>query len=154
MSIIELHPEDLIQASVLAAVQLGRRSTHGRSLDHGGASDRKFARRMTDGVIGFLGEIAVARLLNKAWTPGGECITLGDVGGELEVRATDWPSGHLLVYPSDPDDRWYVMAIVDFPQVRVVGGIQAGDAKARFGINPHMKPPCHWVPQDELEPIQ
>jgi hypothetical protein len=86
------------------------------------------------------------------WTPGGADVSHGEVGGRIEVRATEHQDGHLLVYPSDRDDAWFVLAIGHFPEFRIAGCIKALDAK-RYPLNERSKPRCHWVPQSDLRPL-
>jgi hypothetical protein len=136
----------------VAAVQMLRKSKGGRATDHGGTSGRTLTQRWGDTIHGCMAELAVCRAVNRAWTPGGADVSRGEVGGRIEVRATEHQNGHLLVYPSDSDEAWFVLVIGHFPEFRIVGCIKAADAK-RYPLNAQSKPPCHWVPQADLLPL-
>jgi len=150
--LIHITPEECMAAVSVAAVQMIRREGKNRRTDHGGVSSRGKRLRWADGVHGCLAELAVCKAMRCLWTPGGSDISKGEVGGVVEVRATEHQNGNLLIYPSDDDGSWFVLAVGHYPEFRIAGCIRGRDAK-RFPLNAASDPPCHWVPQDELSPV-
>lgn len=127
---------------------------------HGEAS-RDFQAVRERHVLGVLGELAVSKALGRYFDPSPEDFgRWGDVGG-LEVRTTGRRDGHLIAFPSDPDDRTLVLAIVE-PEgsARIAGRILAKDARRveyRELAYKHCRPsspPQWWVPQFCLEPFE
>jgi len=148
--IIELSADEGMAAVSVAAMQMFRTIRKGRSVDHGGSSDRTLTERWGNIIHGNMAEIAVSRALYRPWTPGGAKISRGEIGGDIEVRATEHKNGHLLIYENDLDDKWVVLAVGHWPTFRIVGAILAGEAKRIIPINTDAKPPCYWVPQQSL----
>jgi hypothetical protein len=154
MSIV-LTAEDVLCATNVASLQMLRKMQKGRDSDHGGRSVRSIRTRWADTIVGLMGEIALSRHLNQAWTPGGMEITIGDVGYRTEVRATDWEDGHLLIYKSDPDDKIFYLMIAEWGErvsFRPVGWIMAKHGKQQEFWRADKDPPCWWVPQNRLQP--
>lgn len=62
-------------------------------------------------VMGTLGELAAARALNLNWDPQPGAQKARDVGGLIEVRATDYLDGALILHgpDKDPDDAPFVL---------------------------------------------
>lgn len=155
---ISLDYRDFMIASQQAAMMTAaacRRGMHSGRADHGSTSLRKVGQRLGDRVVGELGELALAKHLRLPKTSTDNPFATGDVASGFEVRTTEHPNGHLLVYDSDPDARFF-LAVVEFDQrqisVSLPGWIMANDARVdRFWGDGD--PPCYWIPQNELEPI-
>jgi hypothetical protein len=133
--------------------QMMRKISRERHGDHGGSSKRTMRDRWADSIHGMMGEIALARALGLPWTPGGIEVTRGDVANKLEVRATERLSGHLLIYPNEADASIFVLMIGHYPQFRIAGSITAADAKQDQWWRSETDPPCWWVPQKALSPV-
>lgn len=109
-------------------------------------------------ILGAIGELAVAKALNRYWSPAvGRLDTeTGDIeAAGVHVKATTLPNGSLIVRPHDPDDLPYVLVVLELPFVRIVGWMLGADAKSgRYwrdvdrarGIHRA----AHFVPQDDL----
>lgn len=151
---IELTAEDALAAASVATVQIVRKVHSNRNKDHGGTSARAMRLRFADGIHGIMAEIALARVLNLAWTPGGIRVSRGDVGGKIEVRVTEHPGGHLLVYENDDDSSPFVLMVGHYPGFRAAGYILARDAKRREWFNAKADPPGYWVPQAALNDLE
>jgi hypothetical protein len=139
--------EDALCASAVATTQMLRKHTEGRNGDHGGHSERGWCARWGNTWNGMMGEIALSRLLNMAWTPGGQKVSRGDVGFKLEARTTEWQNGHLLIYPEDKDASFFVLMVGHYPYYRAIGYMLGSDAK-RDEYWRKSDPPCWWVPQE------
>lgn len=74
-------------------------------------------------ILGAVGELAVARLTGRYWSPSvGTFKSVGDVG-PLEVRTRRDPAHELIVRERDKLDRWYVLVVGEPPKMTVVGAI-------------------------------
>jgi hypothetical protein len=100
--------------------------------------------------VGCLGESAVAAWLGVDWGAQDTCDYAGDVG-DLHVRSTTWPNGHLIVYPTDPVDGRFVLVTLDYSRccANLVGWCSAGDAMQAAPLKTHPKLGIagHWVSQ-------
>ena len=141
-------------ASSVATLQMLRKIANQRNHDHGHKAKRGMRERWADGIHGLMGEIALARALNLPWTPGGLFVSRGDVANKIEVRATEYASGHLLIYEDDENDSPFVLMTGHYPVFRIAGAIRAGLAKEHGAWwKPNADPPCWWVPQFALSEI-
>jgi len=148
---IELTPEDLIDAATHAMLQIIRKIARDRNTDHGGVSNRGMRLRIADGIHGMLGEIALSRMRDQAWTSGGMHITRGDVSHKFEVRATEHLNGHLLIYRTDNDNDLFALMIGHYPRMEFAGWMYAREAKRRTDWwNETADPPCWWVPRSAV----
>lgn len=150
---IKLTADEAMSAATVASLQMIRKVLRDRNTDHGGTSKRGIKERWGDTINGVMGEVALAKAIDRSWTPGGRNISVGEVSFSQEVRTTDWPNGHLLIYDNDSDDAifWHVRG--SFPVFDVVGWIYGKDAK-----RPEWKaagdPDYYKVPNSELSPIE
>ena len=111
-----------------------------------------------DGLIvdidGALCECAVAKWANVFWSG-----TVGEVGGHdagrLQVRGTRHPIGKLILHPTDPDDRAFILVVNDCPTFKLVGWIYARDGKRQeWWADPtRTKRPAFFVPHGNLAPM-
>lgn len=153
---VRLAYQDLVLASTNAAMRQSkaiRRNVVGK--DHGSSSKRKVCQRLADKVLGELGELALAQELELPKTSTKNPFGRGDVAEGFEVRATEHQNGHLLVYDSDPDARFF-LAVIQWEKseirVSLPGWILASNARQdRFWRD--ADPGCYWIPQSELNPI-
>lgn len=82
-------------------------------------------------ILGSMGEMAVAKALGVFWSGSSTFATrnAGDLPGGVEVRTTAHANGRLLVHPSDPDDRRFVLVVAAPPTFTVCGWLFGRDAK-------------------------
>ena len=151
---IKITNYDAIVAAVEATKHMINKHEESRNTDHGGRSRRGFKARWADTFHGFMGEIAVARALGLEWTPGGRQVSTGDVDNKIEVRTTDHPAGHLLIYNRDADNSRFYLVRGDFPYMDVVGWMVARDAKQKKYWRDNSDPPCYWVGSSQLTPTE
>jgi len=105
---------------------------------------------------GMLGELAVAKYLNLAWTGGwGDYETI-DVGGCVEVRATERTANYSLILHDDDDGALpFVLAVVNVksPVVELVGWRRALHGKRGEYFRKGARP-AYFVPVSVLEPMR
>lgn len=148
-----LTAEDALTAAAVGSVWMLRKLAHKRNSDHGGLSTRGLRLRWADTIHGIMGEIALSRMLNVAWTPGGIEISFGDVGYFFEARATEHVDGHLTLYQRDKDHSLFVLLVGEFPDFRAVGCMRGSKAKNPIWWRADKDPPCWWVPQRALDDL-
>lgn len=102
-------------------------------------------------IEGCLGEMALAKHLDLFWGGNFENLDADDVG-RYQVRTSDRHNNRLIIHPSDPDDRAFVLVTGVAPEYRIHGWIRAGDAKRdEWWADPSRKNrPAYFVPQDSL----
>lgn len=141
-----------------AALERVYRSTV-QGLNHATVSQRTHERRAEHDFIGAVGEIAVAKWLGlDAWRPLVDVFhDRADCGLDVEVRATTFEDGCLILRDNDPPERSYVLATVrlEHPARVVLRGWALGrdvqvDAYKR---NPHEFRPAWFMPQSALRPM-
>lgn len=109
---------------------------------------------------GTMGELATAKFFGLKWTPFSRNWKKipADVGGHIEVRATIYRTGDLLLHPKDKDARAYVLARLLPPNIVDLAGWMTGDeAKQEQFWQPatgNWRYPCYRVPQTSLHPIE
>lgn len=101
---------------------------------------------------GACAEMAVAKHLGMYWSDFPNLDYDGDVG-RYQVRSTDLPHGHLLIYPRDRDDAPFILAAGRAPTFSICGWILAGEAK-RLAPSDRMRSPCWEVSQEMLASIE
>tara|TARA_B100001245_G_scaffold221117_1_gene192140 strand:- start:132 stop:665 length:534 start_codon:yes stop_codon:yes gene_type:complete len=172
MEEIGISSEEVMAASNVAATRLIRGVKDGRILDHGGASSgRAEGTRYSHTVVGTMAELAVARYLGVAWTPGGEKPTHGDLANQYEVRSTEFkgPAPHFSVYRTDSESIFICVQILwgqrtlhkvgqsngwDPALARMVGWlVKSPSAMKKEWWNESKRPPCWWIPHNELIPM-
>lgn len=123
-------------------------------LNHANALiSRGLLKRLKDEVVGACGELAVAKWSGQFFVPSVNTFhRLPDCLEDVEVRATDFAGGCLIVRDNDAGDRRFVLAIVrDDLEVTLAGWIWGGEAKAQeFWSNPNGKKAAFFVPQERL----
>lgn len=110
------------------------------------------ADQRADRRLGLLAEAFVAQITGLEWTDAGAYSTDHPDVGYLDVRATAYATGRLLVHPHEPDWRPFVLVIVAGDVMRIGGWCFAFDAKAsRYWVDT-WRYPCFAVPQQHLSP--
>lgn len=107
-------------------------------------------------VIGAIGELAAAKALDIHWSHAERPYTWGlhDLGDDLEVRATRYRSGHLLIRSKDDPDRRYILVSGQAPVVYVVGWIWGREAKTDRWWRELDHRPAYWIPQEYLRSME
>lgn len=98
-------------------------------------------------IDGAIAELAVSKAFGTYWS-GSVAIRAVDAGS-VEVRATRYESGHLIVQRGDADDAVFVLAIVGDTRVRLAGYIGARAARV---VGEFREERCAgwWVAQSDL----
>lgn len=127
-----------------------------------GSTSRTTEEEFLSHLIGACGECAIAIDANLEWpNPDEDFGRTGDFYRDnVEARATTHPSGHLIKFDSDPEDRLYGLAIVDptAGTFRVAGYIHGTKIPILgFRPEPHQihqtnSKPQRWVHQMYLKP--
>jgi hypothetical protein len=110
------------------------------------------------GLVGCVGEYATAKAFNLNWSSMFDRGAV-DVGGVIEVRASEKSPRWLGVYSTDKDRLPYVCAdcspiFTVAPHVWLLGWILGADGKKVAPSNPfgNGRPPQHWIPVGDLHP--
>jgi hypothetical protein len=125
----------------------GIREKHGAATEFGGYEYH---------LIGCIGECATAKYLNLYWT-GSELgdVRQIDVGGCIQVRATDTNGHRLRLHDSDSDVLPFVLAYVissSLPRVGLMGWLRAKAGKRKeYWTDPGTGRPAYFVPNEMLE---
>lgn len=106
-------------------------------------------------ILGACGEEAFSKLTDRYFHGHvNKFHQVADVSAAYEVRTTDQEDGSLIIRSYDDDDRFFVLVVGMIPTFRVVGFIQAGEAKQEKWVRaPHGKPPAWFVPQSALRAV-
>jgi hypothetical protein len=110
-----------------------------------------------DAIEGALGECAFAKLHGFYWDCSVNTFRRGgDVAGwEVRTHWFDGPGAAMLIRPNDADDRRYALMQGCNGAYRYRGWILGGDAKRdkwlRTAGENDRRPPCYWVPVDQLQ---
>lgn len=149
----------LTEAEFNSATEAGR-ARHRHHCERKGVSptDRSYAQEE----IGAVAEAAVAKLFGGIWnaevgkTHYGSTDVVTLCGDPLEVKATEWATGRLLVYKNTPDDLPVLLCVVDRNRyvARLVGWIVAADAKKDEYWVSEFRIPCWAVPQRDLRRVE
>ena len=124
--------------------------TDGRTDAHGAAPD---ASGWGLHIVGACGEMAVAKLLNKYWNGALGNLKADDVS-MVQVRTRTKHTYDLIVHPSDPDDKMFVLVTGLPPKFRVHGWIVGGFAKTdKYWKDPAGGRPAFFVPKSDLAPM-
>lgn len=125
------------------------REKHGADSDWGGYDEH---------LMGVLGELAVAKWLDRCWTGGWGDFRKIDVGNCVNVRATKYLHGpYLRLHPADPDIPHALALTVrnQLPAVQLLGFMPAGEGRrlVKFEDKFNNNRPAYWVPLDLLKPM-
>lgn len=127
MIIVTLTWSEVLFAAQAAAMRRVQGMKHSLAQCHGGGP-RADALWQID-AISCLGEMALAKHLDRFWSATIGDVTSADVGTFYQVRATEWANGRLILHPEDKDDQPYVLARVRENIVTLVGWVYARDGK-------------------------
>jgi hypothetical protein len=154
---VKLSPEDALMVVVAAAVHQMRATKGGWvGNDHGGKGTRNLNERWADTILGFMGEIAVCKWLDRCWQPSITGIKAADVSGTIHVRTTVHSTGHLIIYGNEVKDysgQRFILVTGHWPILRLRGWLFAQEGaidKYRKEETQKDKNVCYWLPQTEL----
>ncbi len=135
------------------AAKLRMASSSLKQLNHATTYKRNYIERLQEEVIGTCGEMAVAKAMNKWFIPTIDTFhDRPDVFDAVEVRSTGRADGRLIVRDNDPDDRIYILAIVQAPDIKLAGWMRGGDCKIqKYFYNPNNYRDAWFVPQKDLQ---
>src|SRR5688572_3645476 len=134
------------QVGVMREVQ-NRRA--GRVHAHGCGPDNGWSQH----IEGAAGELAVAKALGLFWSGAVGNLAADDVG-PLQVRTTRVEAGCLIVHPSDPADRAFVLVTGQAPDFMLRGWIMGRHAKRhKWWADPAGGRPAFFVPQRALQDV-
>jgi hypothetical protein len=152
--VIQLTGEDFMIATTKGAMRYLVALKQNRSISHGGKSLRKMGQRLSDGIIGELGEIAVARYTRLPVPPSSSnTMKLADVGDTIDVRTTEHTNGHLTLYDNANPNYNFVLVTLDCLTATIRGWINPKDGKKPEYFR-SADPDCYFVPQSALNPIE
>lgn len=130
--------------------------------DRPGVDQRNYApglpdrgpQRLAANVVGARAELAVARAYDVPWFPMRSSAAerhAPDVGN-VDVRATVWTTGCLLLRPGDPGHRANVLVVVGGGRIgyRIVGWAWGNDVMRPRWWRTDRPPPCWMFPQSLL----
>jgi hypothetical protein len=133
-----------------------------KNLNHATTYQRNFNERMTQEVVGILGELAVLDFLKINSDPLVNTYhNIADAGTDVESRATNKLDGHLILRHNDSPERRYIFCTVNYDSVKLIGWLKGEDAmqdkyfrseqkiKSMYK-NPRVLRPAWFVPQDVL----
>lgn len=103
--------------------------------------------------IGCLGEMALAKGLNRYWSGAGQGFHDDDDVGGLQARATKHPDGCLLVRKDDADDAPYFCLIGEDGTYDIVGWAYGYEAKRVRPQERAGRPAAYFYPQHLQRPM-
>lgn len=103
-----------------------------------------------EGMVGALGEAAVAMYYNVYWSGSIGNLAASDVGRlQVRTRTEDWHN--LILHDRDKDDDHFVQVYYDAPRFVIAGWIKAKDGKQKkFWKDPAGGRPAYFIPKEEL----
>lgn len=146
---IDLTPGEILQGAMIGVLRQCQNLQKNRPDRYGG--EKMGAWQIH--IEGALGEMAVAKALNKYWSGNLGNLDAPDVS-RLQVRTTQGENNRLIVHPTDPDDDWFVLVIGKNGVYELKGCIKGIDAKReQFWRDPEGGRPAYFVPQQALAPL-
>lgn len=137
-----------------------------KNLNHATTYQRNFNERMTQEVVGILGELAVLDFLNINSDPLVNTYhNVADAGKDVESRATNKLDGHLILRDNDDPERRYIFCTVDYKAVKLIGWSKGKDVmkeeyfrseqkiKSMYK-NPRVLRPAFFIPQNALKDMK
>lgn len=150
--IVTLTPSEMMTSGTIGLQRHVANIAAGRT-DRHGAPPGDFGPH----VLGAMGEMAVAKCLGTFWSGSTTFATRhdGDLPGGVEVRTTAHAAGRLILHPTDPDDRRYVLVVASPPTFTVVGWVVARDGKvpANWKDPSGKDRPAYFVERNMLRPM-
>lgn len=128
----------------------------GQGINHASTYKRTWLRRLHEEVVGCLAELAMGKFIDRYFIPEvGTFHTKPDCLHDIEVRATAWEDGSLIIRDNDADDRRYVFCVVSGKSVEIMGWLYGYEAKKNEYIrNPNAYRASWFVPQAKLRAVE
>jgi hypothetical protein len=106
-------------------------------------------------LLGCVGELAVARMLNQEWDATVNTFKAPDQAGIVQVKTRSNHTYELLVRPDDKDNEIFVLVTCEnFYNCRIHGWLWGRDAKKDEWKQKHGGRPAAWfAPHEALNPI-
>lgn len=123
----------------IEAIKNGQKQTHLAS------DDAELA--LWRDLLGAGGEYVIARRNNWSWGKGN--IGDPDVGGCVDVRATEHKDGHLVIQKKDPPDRIFFLVCCYDEGFDLVGWMFARDAKKDEYWRTNIRSPAYLAPRTD-----
>ena len=129
----------------LDAVRRGRKGRYGA--ENGAGFDYD--------VCGCIGELAVAKHLNRYWNGNFLDLDAADVDRDYQVRASlfDGPRCGMFLHSPDKDHQPFIGCFVRLPSVWVMGWVFGREGKLDPYWRADLKRPAFVVPYPDLHPI-
>jgi hypothetical protein len=140
--------------------------SHRLKLNPATTYERSFSERITQEMIGMLGELAVIDFFGIKQNPGINTFhNVADVLDNIEVRSTNYKNGHLILRDNDKPDHKYIFCIVDYNAVKLIGWIsgkegmtdqhfRSEDKTKSMFKNPRATRPAWFIPQNILKDMK
>lgn len=147
--VVTLTTHELMRAVIIgvqrnvSAIERNATPSHGR--------DKALA-AWNENIEGAAGELAVAKYFGVAdeWNGNFGDFQAADVR-DLEVRTTSWQTGRLIIHPSDPGARRFLLVVGTAPTFKLVGWMMGATAKREeWWVELQSGRPAYGVPQSAL----
>jgi hypothetical protein len=152
MVIVKLSAGDVAWATNEAVSRYNYNRSRGN--DPSGSAAKTWVEAIAREISGVLGEIAMARWLDKFPHTLFEDRKTGDVAGH-EIRTTTYTTGRLLLTKDDdPTRKYFLVTLPDHYTAHIVGfayGYEAQDAKF---WDTSMNIPCYAMQQEYLHDVK
>lgn len=121
-------------------------------------SKKNWLDNLTTHIVGCIGELAVAKVLNITWNRSvGTYKSQADLGGRLEVRHRSNPEFQLIIRDNDKDDSIYILSRGMPPgAIEIVGWIYGHmGKKEEYKKDPGgYGRPAYFIPDNVLQPME
>tara|TARA_R110001592_G_scaffold333787_1_gene617802 strand:+ start:685 stop:1155 length:471 start_codon:yes stop_codon:yes gene_type:complete len=106
-------------------------------------------------IDGAAAELAYAKSTGQYWSASLNSFKAPDVG-DVQIRSTNHPSGHLIVRQNDAENENYVLVICQGSNFKVKGWMLGSEAKddTYWKDGHHGETGAWWVPQASLKPMK
>ena len=106
-------------------------------------------------IQGACGEQAYAKYEDRFWSGSVNTFKSGGDVGLTQIRTRSKSDYDLIVREADRDDDYFVLVIGTAPTFKIVGWIQAKDAKQPQYLKEYGgRPPAFFIPQAKLQPFE
>ncbi len=149
MNAVTLSTFEIMQAALVGVMRQCQNIRAGR-VDAHGASNKMGWQLHIEGACG---EMAVAKHFGIFWNGNIGNLRADDVG-DLQVRTRSRHNYDLILHPSDPDDKAFILVTGVCPGYQLRGWILgSAGKKPEFWKDPAGGRPAFFVPTEQLEPL-
>ena len=146
--VVELTNSEYLHALIAGSLRRADARAKGRQQYYGA---RTADSELLD-IIGAVGECCVAKHRDVFWCGAGEF--RGDDVGSLQVRATTYDNGHLVLTKSDEDNKPYVLVCVSNGVGKIRGWLYGREGKQeRYWQDKSNRGPQFYIQQSDLRPV-